>query len=145
MNDIDELVVRVCEKEEKKVYEPIRFNYNRENKTSSITILLNLPDMNAEEVTINLPFTEEEPALKYQMPPYSFRDDISVHFEQRLHALIQVNSKCRSLPTQTRYAHQCEYDEWIYNANLEDRTGYIVWAAIKQYVKNMNTVVEEID
>ena len=88
MNDIDELVVRVCEKEEKKVYEPIRFNYNRENKTSSITILLNLPDMNAEEVTINLPFTEEEPALKYQMPPYTFRDDISVHFEQRLHALI---------------------------------------------------------
>ena len=101
--------------------------------------------MNAVEVTINLPFTEEDPALKYQMPPYTFRDDISVHFEQRLHALIQVNSKCRSLPPQTRYAHQCEYDEWIYNADLEDRTGYIVWAAIKQYVENMNTVVNEID
>jgi len=94
--------------------------------------------MIVKEVTINLPFTEENPAYKYQMPPDTFRDDISVHSGQRLHALIQVNSKCRSLPPQTRYAYQCEYDEWIYNAGFKDRTGYIVWAAIKQYVEEID-------
>ena len=130
------------------VYKPIRFYYNKTEGTSSISILLKLPTMIIEKlITIPLPFTENEPALKYKKPPYVFRDNKSVYENQRTHDLIQKNGPCRSMPSETRYAFQCEYDEWIYLANFEERTGFIVWNAIKKYVKNMEETekIEEID
>ena len=124
-------------------YIPIRFNYNKITCTSSITILLKVPHIPEEEVTIILPFTEDEPALKYKLPPYIFRDEESVYESQRRHELIQLKGPNRCMPPGTRYAHQYEYDEWIYNAGFEERTGYIVWDAIKQYVDGLDFYEEQ--
>jgi hypothetical protein len=124
-------------------YTPIRFNYNKITCTSSITILLKVPHIPEEDVTIILPFTEDAPALKYKLPPYIFRDEESVYESPRRHELIQLKGPTRCMPLGTIYAHQYEYDEWIYNAGFEERSGYIVWAAIKQYVDGLDYYEEQ--
>ena len=119
----------------KEVYELVDFKYDKFKKTSTITILLNLPDMELRQLTtIDLPFTPTEPCLKYKMPPFTFRDEESVFMNEDTHERINLIGYNRCMPFKTRYAYQCEYDEWIYDANCTEYTGYIVWKAIKDYV-----------
>jgi len=120
---------------EKKVYEPVNFNYDRIKQTSTITVLLDLPNTVSKElVTIKLPFTSYEPSHKYRLPSYTFRDDTSVFMNINLDVRIKNIGYLRCMPHETRYAYQCEYDEWIYNSEGYDRSGFIVWKAIKDYL-----------
>jgi len=119
----------------KQIYETVDFNYDKTTKKSSITIILYLPSMEIGELTtIDLPFTSYDPSLQYKLPPFTFRDDESVFMNEDTHERINIIGYFRCMPPRTRYAYQCEYDEWIFDADLCDCSGYIVWKAIKDYV-----------
>jgi hypothetical protein len=100
---------------EKLVYEPVKFNYDRIKQTSTITVLLDLPNTVSKElVTIKLPFTSYEPSQKYRLPSYTFRDDTSVFMNINLDVRIKNIGYLRCMPPKTRYAYQCEYTNIIY-------------------------------
>ena len=120
------------------VYETITLDYDKTTMQSSITILLNLPTHERPILTtIKLPFTPTEPRLKYKKPDYTFRDNISVFLNTDTHERIQQSGLFRCMPINTRYAYQCEYDHWIWEAGITEQNGYIVWAAIAEYVSTL--------
>ena len=121
--------------EKKPVYETVRFNYDCETQESYVTLLLDLPGMELREmITIDLPFTDYDPSEQYKLPDFTFRDEESVFMNANTHERIQQFGLPRSMPCHTRYAYQCEYDEWIYDAGLSNRSGYLVWQAVYDYV-----------
>jgi len=121
--------------EKKPVYETVRFNYDSETQESYVTILLDLPGTELRQmITIDLPFTDYDPSDQYKLPEFTFRDEKSVFMNQGTHERIQLFGLPRSMPPNTRYAFQCEYDEWIYDAGLSNRSGYLIWQAVNDYV-----------
>ena len=120
------------------VYDVVNFEYNRTDKTSNITVLLNLPNKELRMLeTIDLPFTDYEPSQKYSAPIFTFRDYDSVFINRRLYDRIYLFGEVSCMPPNTRYAYQCEYDEFLYEMGCNDRSGYIVWKAVKEYVEKM--------
>lgn len=125
------------------VYEITKLDYNRTTQESTLHVLLRLPtEENPIETTIKMPFTTIEPWQKYTKPLYTFRDNTSVFLNKGLFERVQIIGQLRCMGLDTRFATQCEYDNWIYEAALIDNdfkthTGYTVWATIKEYVENL--------